>query len=143
MISLFHLFFPSWRFFEGTGSVIGIQFRAALLPDERQNLNQTQWQELFPPHSRSLLKIFWNPRGNEVLTILNHASQLILSLPNLDQEQIENHQDFIVIKNYIESQISTNSNYQFKLTGSPNSPEGQVLHEDLVVSATFKKSEPK
>ena len=130
----FHLFFPSWRFFENTGTTAVLYFRVSPL----QNLEDVPWQETFQKSQRRFLQIFWNAQGNAIYAIQNHANRLIQESTEIDPAELEKTFSFQVLKNYTESLCKKEFYYQFKIAGLRWQGTQQIT-DDLIASAIFRK----
>ena len=134
IMRLFHLFFPSWRFFENTGDFIGIEYRFGTSP----NLDPVDWNVLFPPQPRSWFRLLWNPLGNEILTINNHANQVILQISQTKDIEVDKNFSFQIIKKYVAIGLGVNSHFQFKIVGHQLKNSLVLSKEDLVISEVFQ-----
>ena len=132
-MGLYHAFFPTWRFFENRGSVLRVQYRLST----KENLESQVWQDLHPPSIRSWRHLFWNPLGNEILTLLNQANNLILNLDSVrDPESLAS---FKFLRTYVESGIPDSVFFQFQIVELDFEASLRKL-SPLLVSAKYFKS---
>jgi hypothetical protein len=135
----FHLFFPSWRFFENAGAVPALYFRSGPSAD-----GMAEWRPLCSLYEdagkRSFLQIFYNPVGNLIHTLNSQAAQILLQLEK--NSAAEELPSFIVLKNFFDCKVAKKHFFQFKICGRTWS-DHQHQHEevqDILLSPTYQKT---
>ena len=128
ILSLFRVFFPSWRFFEDTCD----------RPVLYARVNGGEWQRVLNNPKRGLLSLFYNPEGNLFLAygslldrLLKDASELASGQERLLVDSVS----YRLVRNLIERtfKLSKGVSYQFKVSVAGESASCES-EQDVLIS---------
>ncbi len=133
---LLPIFIPSWRFFKEIAPSPRIEFTLRATTEEASS----QWQDFsLRPDRRSatsiLTSIFYNPRWNESLFIMNCAEQLIINPNDFNEQEIMRR-----IKTELERKqldLKVTPYLQFRLVFI--SRQGSELQKDILFVSESKR----
>ncbi|MFY8161878.1 MAG: hypothetical protein ACOVNU_11155 [Candidatus Kapaibacteriota bacterium] len=145
---IFKIFFPSWAFFDESGTNINIKFRIAKNPI---NINNNTWESTDNNINRSVFKLIYNPEVNLKLAINSNLELLIDSInfdSNYDKnkENINDNIYYKITKNYVKyyifnlhtsnEDLSEIKSFQFKI-----SIKNELDDDDIFISEIFNMDE--
>lgn len=128
-LSLFRVFFPSWRFFEDTCG------RPALYA----RIEKGVWKSVLEKPQRSFFSLFFNPEGNLFLAYGSLLERLLKDASELqagEEGQLLDSVSYRLVRNLVESKLSLSPGvqYQFKVCVSGEAATREFEQDALISS---------